>query len=388
MSSVLRVFKYRLYPSKAQVKAFEETLETCRTLYNNALAERKNAWESERKSFSYLQQQNKLPALKRFAPELAGVHSQVLQNTLRRLDAAFKGFFRRVKNGEPSGYPRFKGVDRYDSFTFPQFGNGVRLEGKKLRLSKIGLVSVKLHRGLPKNGVIKACTIKRDVDRWYACLTIEKSSSQERREAKRAVGVDVGLKNLVALSNGELVKNPRWLEECEARLAVLQQRLSHKQKGSRNRSKQRLRVARLHRRVRNQRRDFLHKLSRRLVDDFDLIKFENLNIRSMLKNRFLAKSIGGAGWFELMFFVRYKAEEAGTVVEFVEPQGTSVKCSECGFLVPKTLSVRTHSCPNCGSVEDRDINAAKNILYTVGLTGSACRGTRSERAVEAGSPRH
>ncbi|NYZ78093.1 IS200/IS605 family element transposase accessory protein TnpB [Candidatus Micrarchaeota archaeon] len=263
----------------------------------------------------------------------------------------------------------------------------MRLEGKKLRLSKIGLVSVKLHRGLPKNCVVKACTIRRDVDRWFACFTIEKFYAPVKREVERAVGVDLGLKNLVALSNGELVENPRWLEKNEERLVLLQRRLSHKRKDSRNLLKQRLRVARLHRRVRNQRRDFLHKLSRRLVDDFDLIKFENLNIQKMMKNRFLAKSIGGAGWFELVFLTRYKAEEAGAAVEFVEPRGTSVKCSACGFLVRKTLSVRMHSCPACESVEDRDLNAAKNILYTVGLTGSACRGIRIERAVEAGSPR-
>jgi len=374
---MLRTFKFRLYPNRAQRLAFEQTLETCRFIYNSALAERKHAWEKEGRSISYREQQNALPVLKESRASLRAVHSQVLQDVLRRLDKAFRNFFRRVKAGEKSGYPRFKNANRFDGFTYSQFGNGVGLrERNRLWLSKIGEVNIKLHRRLPANAKIKTCTIRRDVDQWFACFTIElPDTAREPREIRSAVGVDLGIANLVALSTGETIENPRWLKHSEQKLAVQQRVLTRKKNGSSSRWKQRLRVARLHCRVRRQRTDFLHKLSRKLVDSYDLVVFENLDVTRMMQSR-LAKFIADASWRQLILFTRYKAEEAGTVVQFVEAVNTSQQCSSCGALVPKALRERVHSCPCCGLVTDRDVNAAKNILLkcTAGRAGRASEG--------------
>jgi len=375
---MLRTFKYRLYPSKAQSIVLEQTLETCRGLYNNALAERKNAWKHEGKRVTCYEQLNNLPTLKESSSVLRRAHSQVLQDVLRRLDTAFKNFFRRVKAGEKPGYPRFKAANRFDSFTYPQFGNGVKLRENKLWLSKVGEVNTKLHREIPAGVKIKTCILRRDVDQWFACLTIElPDPAREPREIRSAVGVDLGIANLVALSTGELVENPRWLKQSEQKLALEQRRLSHKKKGSKNRGIQRLHVAKLYRKIRRQRTDFLHKLSRKIVDSYDLIVFENLNIEQMIRHKYIGKFVADAAWRQLMFFTRYKAEEAGAVVQFVEAKNTSQTCSECGALVPKGLGKRVHLCPSCGLVIDRDINAARNILIksTAGRAGRACRST-------------
>ena len=357
---------------------FEETIETCRILYNNALAERKNAWEKESQSIAYREQQNNLPTLKDCRPDLRLVHSQVLQDVLRRLDKAFRNFFRRAKASEKPGYPRFKAANRFDSFTYPQSGIGFEIRCKKLWLSKVGEVNIKLHRELPADAKIKTCTVRHDADQWFACLVVELPDAHAAsREIKSAVGIDLGIANLVALSNGETIENPHWLKQSEQKLAVAQRLLARKKNGSKKREIQQLRVAKLHRKIRRQRTDFLHKLSRTLVNSFDLIVFENLNIKQMMTKSYVAKSIADAAWRELVFFTRYKAEEAGAVVQFVEAANTSRQCSSCGTMVLKALQERVHSCPSCGLVIGRDINAAKNILTksTVGRTERACRST-------------
>jgi len=334
-------------------------------LYNNGLAERKNAWETYKKSVTYGEQANQLKDAKKTNPFLKAVHSQVLQDALRRLDKTFTNFFRRIKKGEKAGYPRFKGKYRYDSFIYPQSGFTLDYHEKKLRLSKIGGINIKLHRPIPSEGVIKTCTIKRDVDYWYACFSVElpdPAPQTQQRELQKAIGVDVGLKSLLTLNNGETIANPRWLRTSEKKLAKEQRRKDRKQKGSHNRYKQNKKVARVHRKVRNQRKDFHHKLSRQLVDNYDLIVYENLKITNLVKNHHVAKSISDAGWGQLMCFTEYKAEEAGTVVEYVNAYNTTQLCSGCGRIVPKTLAIRIHSCPYCGLVLARDHNSAITIL--------------------------
>jgi putative transposase len=211
---------------------------------------------------------------------LRAVHSQVLQDVLRRLDKTFKAFFRRVRHGEKAGYPRFKGRNRYDSFTYPQSGFALDSTTKKLVLSKIGAVNITHHRPLPVEGVITTCTIKRDVDHWYACFTVKLPEKHflPPSDIKTAVGVDVGLTHLLALNNGELIENPRWFRTSEKKLAKEQRRLSRKKKGSHNRDKQKVKVARVHRTIRNQRKDFHHKVSRQLVDTYELIVYEDFAI--------------------------------------------------------------------------------------------------------------
>ena len=360
-----RTYQFRLYPTTPQATILTQWLTTCRLLYNNSLAERKNAWETQKQSVTYGEQANQLKDAKKTTPFLKTVHSQVLQDVLRRLDQTFKNFFRRIKKRERAGYPRFKGKYRYDSFTYPQSGFALDYHHKKLRLSKIGAITIKLHRPIPAEGEINTCTIKRDVDHWYACFSVAlpNPDPESQRELQKAIGVDVGLKSLLTLNTGETIDNPRWLRHSEKQLAKEQRRKDRKVKGSRNRHKQNRKVARLHRKIRNQRKDFHHKLSRTLVDSYDLIVYEQLRITNMVKNHHVAKSISDAGWGQLMRFTEYKAEEAGTLVEYVSAYHTTQRCSRCEKLVPKTLATRIHRCPYCGLVLARDHNSAITVLH-------------------------
>ena len=376
-----RTYKFRLYPTTQQATTLTQWLTTCRCLYNNSLAERKDAWQTHQQSVTYYEQATKLQVAKKTNPFLKAVHSQVLQDTLRRLDKTFNNFFRRLKKGENAGYPRFKGKYRYDSFTYPQSGFALEKKKNKLRLSKIGGITIKLHRQIPAEGVIKTCTVKRHIDHWYACFSLElpDPDPQTQREIKKAIGVDVGLKSLLTLNNGDTIDNPRWFRKSEKKVAKVQRRKDRKVKGSNNRYKQNKKVAQLHRKIRNKRKDFHHKLSRKLVDSYDLIVYENLKITNLVKSHHLAKSISDAGWGQLMCFTEYKAEEAGTLVEYVSAYNTTQLCSRCGKLVSKTLATRIHKCPYCGLVLARDHNSAISVLqrsthYVESLSSSSGQG--------------
>jgi putative transposase len=343
-------YKYRLYPSKAQITRLNGTLALCCELYNAALQERRDAYRLERKSIRYIEQANQLPDIKAARPELSEVHSQVLQDTLRRLDKAFQAFFRRVKerNGK-AGFPRFRSHKRYDSFTYAQ--SGFALRDGALTLSKIGKVKVKLHR--PVEGKIKTLTVTRSATgKWYVCLSVE-IDPQPLPGNERAVGIDVGLSHFATLSNSEQIPNPRFFRTDERALAQAQRR------------KKRKAAARINERIANRRRNFAHQLSHALVSTFGLIAFEDLNIQGMVRNHCLAKSISDAAWNQLVQFTLYKAANAGRACVLVDPRGTSQRCSGCGEVVSKDLSERIHDCA-CGLVLDRDHNAAINIL-TLGL---------------------
>jgi len=358
-------YKFRMYPNRQQEAQLDLNLETCRHLYNLALADRKYSYETEGISRTYEDQAAMLVVEKKDS-NFTCVFSQVLQDVLRRLDKSFKAFFRRVKNGEKPGYPRFKGVGWYKSFTYPQVG--FKLDCSKLTLSKIGSIRIFKHREV--EGKIKTCTIKKDLlGHWYAILVSEMKDVPQV-EPKVAIGVDVGLKNMVALSDGTAIQYPRYYVQAEKKLAVAQRELSRKKKGSINRQVAKTRVAKIHQKIQNHRDEFLHQVSRKLVDSADLIVFENLNISGMLKNHHLAKHIQDHAWGKLIQFTQSKAAKAGKVVELVDARYTSQKCSQCGIIVPKTLAERVHRCPNCGLEMDRDINASLNIR-TLGLRGSA-----------------
>ena len=234
--------------------------------------------------------------------------------------------------------------------------------GNKLELSHIGNINIKIHRSLI--GKIKTCTIKREIDVWYASFSVEIDDSiPEKTQLKLVVGIDVGINPLIALSNGEQKKPPKFLLQSEHKLAKEQRKLSRKQKGSRNRAKQRIIVAKVHRRIRQQRMEFHQKLSKKLVEKYDFIVFEDLKIRNMMRNHHFAKSISDVSWNLLQSFTAYKAECAGKVVTFVNPKNTSQKCSSCGKIVKKILNIKIHKCPYCGLVLNRHVNAAINILH-------------------------
>lgn len=370
---MLKTYKYRMYPTKSQATRLEQMLEECRWLYNKILETRKNAWEQEQRSLGNYDTMTMIPAWKTERPSLKSVHSQVLQNVNIRVDLAFKAFFRRVKVGEDPGYPRFKGKGWYDSLTYPQYGNGVRLDARpegsrpwaKLSLSKLGQVKLVSHR--PLGGTPKTVTIRRQSGKWYACMSCE-CEPEPLPETETAVGVDVGLTSFATFSNGAKVDNPRFFRKDEQALAKAQRKLSRCEKGTPERAKARTVVGRIHERIANHRRDFAHNLSRQLVNAFGLIAFEDLNIKNMLKNGHLSKSIADAAWSQLVQYTTDKAESAGRRVVLVDPRHTSQRCSKCGTIVQKSLSVRVHDCPVCGLVIDRDENAAINIL-ALGLQG-------------------
>ena len=375
-------YKFRMYPNRLQEAQLDLTLETCRHLYNTALADRKKAYETEGISRSY-EDQAAMLTVERKNGNFLGIYAHCLQDVLRRLDKSFKAFFRRVKAGEEPGYPRFKGKGWYKSFTYPDSKTGYKLDGSKLTLSKIGSIRIFKHREV--KGRIKTCTIKKDnLGHWYAILVSEVDDASPI-EPNTAIGVDVGLKSLVALSSGETVEYPRYYIKAEKKLAVAQRNLSRKKKGSANRRKAKAKVAKISRDVQNHRDEFLHQVSRKLVDSADLIVFENLNISGMLKNHHLAKHIQDRAWGKLIQFTQSKAAKAGKIVELVDARYTSQKCSQCGLIVPKTLADRVHLCPNCGLEMDRDINASLNIR-TLGLRGRAYREMANNRPLcEVGS---
>ena len=374
-------YKFRMYPNRQQQAQLDVTLETCRHLYNTALADRKNCYELEGISRSYEDQAATL-TLEKKEGKWQGIFSQVLQDVLRRLDKSFKAFFRRVKAGEKPGYPRFKGRGWYKSFTYPQAG--FKIEGSKLTLSKIGTIRIFKHREV--EGKIKTCTIKKDLlGHWYAVLVAE-IEDVSAVEPTTTIGVDVGLKSLITTSAGESIQYPRYYIQLEEKLAAAQRSLSRKKRGSANRRKAKAKVAKISKRIQNLRDEFLHQVSRKLVDSADIIVFENLNINGMLKNHHLAKHIQDHAWGKLIQFTQGKAAKAGKVVELVDARCTSQKCSQCGIMVPKTLADRVHLCPKCGLEMDRDLNASINIR-TLGLRGRAYRDAANNQPVsEVGSP--
>jgi len=387
-----KAFQFRIYPNKNQEVILSRTLSTCRHLYNDSLSERKKQAELNKlkKEFDVFpwgkpewvnkyDQMLDLTATKTSYQK--EVFSQVLQDVIKRVDKSFKNFF----NG--FGYPRFQGRNRYNSFTYPQMGFSI--EDGKLNLSKIGNIKIILHREI--EGKIKTCTIKKDIDQWYVSLSCEIETPIIPAEIKTETGIDVGLSSLITMSNGEQIESPEFLRESEDKLTHEQKRLSRKKKGSGKRNKQKIIVAIVHRKIRNQRKDFAHKTSRKLLDTYDRIVFEDLQIKNMMQNHHLAKSISDAGWNQLMILTKSKAECAGKVVELVNARNTSQNCSGCGNSVPKKLSERVHSCPFCGLEMDRDHNAAINILKraisTVGTTGINDRQGLSIESRCSGTPK-
>jgi len=352
-----KTFKYRIYPTKKQTITLNQHLEKCRWLYNYFLGQRKSAYENEGESISCFEQQSQIPSIE---ATKGIIHSQVLQDVTKRVDLAYKAFFRRVKSGEKPGYPRFKGIGRYDSITYPQQPS-FRLTEHGLRLSKIGNIKIKLHR--PIKGIAKTCIIRKNGSHWYACISCEyEIDIVTQKENTNPIGVDVGLTSFATLSNGDKVNNPRHLRKNEKILKQRQRSLSHKKRGSANRKKARVKVKDTYRKVTNQRNDFHHKVSRAIVDSFTAIAVEDLTIKNMVKNHYLAKSISDAGWGCFLDMLQYKAAEAGTGFERVAPHYTSIICSGCGNRVTKTLAIRIHRCLDCGLSICRDQNAAINIL--------------------------
>jgi len=361
---IIKTFKYRIYPSAVQRRLLEETLETCRRWYNTCLGERKIAWEQEHRTVRKFEQLRKVKEYRKENGYAAKLHSHILQVVVTDLDQAFQSFFRRVQVGEKPGYPRFKGRNRFDSFGLKEYGNGFKLEGRRLRLSGIGRLHVRWHR--PIEGEIKTVRIRRQAGKWYACFACE-VREQPLGPTGQSVGVDVGVHHLLATSEHEVVENPHWYRAAQAKLRSLQRKVSRRKIGGSNRRKAVLALQCQHEYIANSRKDFLNKLAHSLIVRYDFIALEDLQITGMVRNRHLSKSILDAGWGYLKQRLADKAAEAGRQVVLVNPSYTSKTCSSCGVLFEGlSLADRWIEC-SCGLSVDRDINAAVNILW-VGQT--------------------
>jgi len=352
---VIRNYRYRLKPTKSQIRTFEEWMESLRLLYNFGLSDRRDAWKAGA-PLNYHAQATELPALKTQFPRYKEVHSQVLQQTLMQLDQAFKNFFE-----HRSGYPKFKSKDLKPSICFPQ---SVGIQGNRLRLPKIGLVKFKMHRPIPDGAEVKQCRITCRDGRWFATMSISLPDPISEKSDLEFVGCDVGVKHLATLSDGTVLEGDRFLKQKLDRLKKEQRRLAGKKTGSSNYVKQKKRIGRIHQKVADTRKDNLHKLSRGLADGYGGIAFEDMDLAFINRNRnpryrMSAKSYDiSIGTFRR--YCQYKFEELGKPVVLVDPRNTTKACSACGRLVPKELGDRVHRC-ECGLEIDRDLNAAINI---------------------------
>lgn len=354
-----RTYLYKAVINKSTEANCIRWLDLCRCLYNAALEQRIDAYSRCGVSLSGYDQAMELPALKQVFPEFKAVGSQCLQDVIERLDKAFKAFFRRLKTSEDPGFPRFKGRNRYDSFTLKQAG--WTLDGRYLHIRNIGRFKLFLSR--PIEGNIKTITIRRAPgNRWLIAFSCNNVPVREFPDTDREVGIDVGIKSFCVDSDGNSIANPAYFRVSERLLRRRQRSLARKQRGSNRRSKARVLVGRAHEKIANQRRDFLHKTANHYIENYKTIHIESLNIRGMVRNRHLSKSISDSSWGKFFNILSGKAEEAGRMIVKVPPHGTSQSCSGCGEKVPKSLSVRVHKCPHCGLVLDRDLNASINIL--------------------------
>ena len=357
-----KCLKYRLFPTKAQEHRLKQTLETCRQVYNSLLNWHKHDYEVHGKTVTRYQMNGAFPKWRKEFPEIANVHSQVLQNISLRVELAFSAFFRRVKEGNTPGFPRVKG-DGYDSFCYPGSSVGYSVVNGGLRLSKItetnSTIKMRLHR--PLVGKVKTCCIHRVGHKWFACFTVEQEDDFLLK-SEEAIGLDAGLNSFLALSNGEFIGNPRFFRKDEKALAKAGRKQAKTKKRSRGHRKANKVLSRIHERIRNRRHDFVHQAARRIVNRFGVIAVEKLNVKGMVKNHCLAKSISDASWSMFRSVLTSKAESANREIYTVNPAYTSQDCHACGYRAKKKLSERWHNCPMCTASLDRDTNAAINIL--------------------------
>ncbi|NER91175.1 transposase [Moorena sp. SIO3A2] len=387
-------YQYRLKPTKEQKNKIDNWLSMLCAQYNYLLADRFTWYEHNRCSVNacplvchlpelrnnpdYYSQKKTLPNLKKTHPWYKEIHSQVLQDVVKRVKLAFDRFIKGDSNGKRSGKPRFKKRHRYRTFTYPQMKEKC-LEGNLINLPKIGKVKIVLHRPIPvreasatPNGFnIKTASITKKCDGYYLVLSLEDKTVPEIKpdiNPGSIVGIDVGLKDFLTTSEGETIEIPQYYRKSQKRLKVIQKRVSRRKKGSSNRLKAIKQLRKQHKKVADKRKDFHFKTTNYLLSKYDVVAHEKLNVKGLVLSR-LAKSVLDAGWSSFLTILTNKAVRvawptalnAGLLVIPVSAQNTSQNCSSCGKKVPKKLHVRWHDCPHCGCNLDRDHNAAINI---------------------------
>ena len=357
---MLTIFKAKLYPNASQRRQLIEYLDQSRYIFNKCLEIRRDAWRDRGESVTRFDQNKMLTQWRSDDVRLSATPAEAERDAIRRVDLAFDGFFRRIKSkAKKVGYPRFKSVNRYNSFTV-EHCNPLKVNG---RIKVPGIDKAIRCRGLqPITGTIKRLTVVRRADAWFARILVEDgTTTPELKPIKSAIGIDLGLNAFIATSNGETVVAPKHYRKLEGQLRRANKRVSRRTKGSNRRKRAILQLQHVHAKIQDARSDFNHKLSKRLVNEHQLIVAEKLNIKGMVKSK-LAKSILDAGWGQFCTYLDYKAVRAGGRFVQVDPYNTSQECSRCGKIVPKELSERTHRCPHCGLVLDRDVNSAKVVL--------------------------
>jgi len=372
-----KTYKYRIYPTSKQAGLLSSQLEECRMLYNHFLSERKTLWENVGKSVSYYDQQNQLPTLKIQFPNLKSVYCQTLQNVAQRVDLAYKAFFRRVNAGEKEpGYPRFKGFGRYDSLTYPLYGRGIRIKAGRLNVTDLGHLKMVFHR--PLEGTPKTAIIKRSsTGKWYVSFSCEIEKAKPLTKSELNIGIDVGLETFAYFSDENKIENPRFFKKEQDNLAKVQRKFDSVTVKDKNgkvlnwkdpkRISVKKVVSRVHERIKFKRDNFSHQESRKIINKYQIIAIEDLEINQMKSKdngtfKTIRKSIADVSWngfFQLLFC---KAEEAGRTVIAVNPAYTSQDCSSCGNRKKKTLATRIHKCSQCGLTMNRDLNTSINIL--------------------------
>jgi putative transposase len=355
---MVRTFRYRLYPTRAQDERMRE-------FYNAALEQRRDAYRKQGVSVSCVAQQSEIKDVRIVRPEYAAVHTELLQDALVRLDRGFEGFFRRAASGQAPGFPRFKGKGRYASFGYRRCTaphgktRWLVAGGKRLSLTGVGNVKIRLHR--PMEGSLKGVRVTLAGDgHWYALMCCDDVPAKPLPATGQSVGIDVGITAFATFSNGEQVANPRLFETAQPRMRRAQRVVARRKRGSNRRRKAVTALRALHDSIARKRNDFHHKTALGIVRRFDSIAVEDLNIKGLARMR-LAKQVHDAAWGQFVTVLEGKAECAGRELRRVDPRGTSQQCSSCGEAVPKKLGVRVHDCPHCGLVVDRDVNAAVNI---------------------------
>lgn len=357
---MILTYKYRLMPTKVQHRAMERVLEDQRQLYNAALEERSGCYRATGKTRTYVDQCAALTEWRHSDDCAAATPLSIQRWTIRRVDDAYKAFFKRAANRlGRSGYPRFRGFGWWKSFGFSEF-HGIRVEGNRIRFHGIpGGLRIHLHRPMPA-GKPQSCIFTRGGKGWAVCFQMRVECAQAR-ETARSIGIDVGLTSLATLSDGSAIANPRHAKKAAREMRRRQRALARCKRGSARRRKVKAALGRVHAKTAESRSTYLHQVSAHLVSRYDLIAIEKLNVKG-LAGGMLAKSVHDASWGKLRHMLAYKAARAGCELIEVNPRNTSQACSGCGVIVPKALSTRVHECVECGTVLDRDHNAAINIL--------------------------
>jgi len=376
---VRRTYRYRLYPTRRQAQALEQQLGEACDLYNAALQHRRDAWHEQGRSVSLYDQDAELKTLRAegiLDPEVS-FNSQ--RATLRRLDRAMQAFYRRCKAGEKPGYPRFRSRQRFDTLEWA-IGNGAAVtDAGRLRLQAVGHVKLKMHRALPAGAKLCTAQVTRRNGRWFASIALDGVAPRPLPATGESVGLDLGVSTFAALSTGELIAGPRAQRAAAAKVRRAARRVARRQRGSHGRRKAATLLGRHREHERNVRRDHAHKLSRQLVERFDVIAVENLNVRGLARSA-LARDVNDQGWGQFLTYLADKAEDAGRQVIPVDARNTSRTCAECGTIAAKTLEQRVHECA-CGYRADRDVNAARVVLArAIGPDGASDRQRWGEEA--------